>query len=138
MSKLRNATLCRQCKRLLTLILYSRRIMPVYQCRFLRCFLVTRSVFRLKETNLCAILSSGSSRGSRICLTIESNLHAGSEGCAPTPSQYLALTESSLMSLNGLPSPSWGAFGMGSYVPNTAKLADSSYLSISFACSWYT
>jgi hypothetical protein len=49
--------------------------------------------------------------------TIESNLQAGSEGCAPTPSQYLALTESSFMSLKGLPSPSVGAFGIGSYVP---------------------
>lgn len=30
---------------------------------------------------------------------------AESEGCAPTPSQYWALTISSLMSLNGLRSP---------------------------------
>ena len=49
--------------------------------------------------------------------TIDNNLQAGSEGCAPTPSQYLALTVSILMSLNGLPSPFGGGLGMGSYVP---------------------
>ena len=49
--------------------------------------------------------------------TMESNLQAGSDGCAPTPSQYFARTESSLISLNGLPSPSGGGFGIGSYVP---------------------
>jgi len=50
-------------------------------------------------------------------ITIESNLQAGSDGCAPTPSQYFARTESSFISLNPLPSPSAGVFGIGSYVP---------------------
>jgi hypothetical protein len=50
-------------------------------------------------------------------LTMDSNLQAGSDGCAPTPSQYFARTESSLISLKCLPSPSAGGFGIGSYVP---------------------
>lgn len=37
-------------------------------------------------------------------LTIDSSRHAGSEGCAPTPSQYFARAMSSLISLYGLPS----------------------------------
>ncbi len=52
--------------------------------------------------------------------TIDNNLHAGSLGCAPTPSQYFALTLSRRISLNGLPSPSSGVFGIGSYVPRTS------------------
>jgi hypothetical protein len=56
-------------------------------------------------------------RGSRIRHTILNNLHAGSLGCAPTPSQYFALAESSLISFQRLPSPSIGALGIGSYVP---------------------
>lgn len=32
-------------------------------------------------------------------LTIDNNRHAGSEGCAPTPSQYFARAMSSLISL---------------------------------------
>lgn len=50
-------------------------------------------------------------------LTILNNLHAGSLGCAPTPSQYFARDVSSLMSLIGFPSPDGGGLGMGSYVP---------------------
>lgn len=53
----------------------------------------------------------------RIKHTILNNLHAGSLGCAPTPSQYFALAESSLMSFQRFPSPSIGALGIGSYVP---------------------
>ena len=50
--------------------------------------------------------------------TIAKSRQTGSEGCAPTPSQYFARDVSSLMSLNGLPSPKGGGFGIGSYVPN--------------------
>jgi len=50
-------------------------------------------------------------------LTIDKSLHAGSEGCAPTPSQYFARAVSSLMSLWGLPWPRGAGLGMGSYVP---------------------
>ena len=53
-------------------------------------------------------------------LTIANSLLAGSEGCAPTPSQYFALAVSSLMSLKGLPRPSGCGLGMGSYVPRTS------------------
>ncbi len=53
----------------------------------------------------------------RIEHTILNNLHAGSLGCAPTPSQYFALAESSLISFQRFPSPSIGALGIGSYVP---------------------
>jgi hypothetical protein len=53
----------------------------------------------------------------RIKHTILNNLHAGSLGCAPTPSQYFALAESSLTSFHFFPSPSIGALGIGSYVP---------------------
>ena len=60
--------------------------------------------------------------------TIDSSLHAVSLGCAPTPIQYFALAESNLMSLNGLPSPSVGGFGIGSYVPVSNSI--SIYLSI--------
>lgn len=47
-------------------------------------------------------------------LTIDSSRHAGSEGCAPTPSQYFARAISILISLNGLPSPCGAGFGIGS------------------------
>lgn len=47
-------------------------------------------------------------------LTILNNRHTGSLGCAPTPSQYFARDVSSLMSLNGLPSPSGAGLGIGS------------------------
>lgn len=50
--------------------------------------------------------------------TMASNLHAGSLGCAPTPSQYFARAVSSLMSLYGRPSPDFGGLGIGSYVPS--------------------
>ena len=56
-------------------------------------------------------------QGRKPALTIDNNLHAESLGCAPTPNQYFARAESSLMSLNGLPSPSVGGLGIGSYVP---------------------
>lgn len=47
--------------------------------------------------------------------TILNNLHAGSLGCAPTPSQYFARDVSSFISLKGLPpSPSGAGFGIGS------------------------
>ena len=61
------------------------------------------------------ILSSTLSR-KEIEHTILNNLHAGSLGCAPTPSQYFALDVSSRISLNGLPlsSPARGALGIGS------------------------
>lgn len=52
-------------------------------------------------------------------LTIDNNRHAGSDGCAPTPSQYLALAESNFTSLKDFPSPSAGGFGIGSYVPRS-------------------
>lgn len=55
-----------------------------------------------------------------IVRTMLSNLHAGSLGCAPTPNQYFALTLSRRISLNGLPSPSSGTLGIGSYVPRTS------------------
>lgn len=47
-------------------------------------------------------------------LTIDKSLQAGSLGCAPTPNQYLALAESSLISFHIRPSPSIGALGIGS------------------------
>lgn len=54
--------------------------------------------------------------------TIDSNRHTVSEGCAPTPIQYLARSESSVMSLCSLPEPSnWSGLGMGSYVPMTSR-----------------
>lgn len=53
--------------------------------------------------------------------TMLSSFHAGSLGCAPTPSQYRARDTSSRMSLKGRPSPSGGARGAGSYVPSTSS-----------------
>lgn len=47
-------------------------------------------------------------------LTIDSSRHAGSEGCAPTPSQYFARAMSIFTSLNGLPSSCGAGFGIGS------------------------
>ena len=52
--------------------------------------------------------------------TIANSLHAGSDGCAPTPNQYFALDISSLISFHLLDSPSRGSFGIGSYVPMTS------------------
>lgn len=49
--------------------------------------------------------------------TSEKSRHTVSDGCAPTPSQYLARAVSSWMSFVGLPMPSAGGFGTGSYVP---------------------
>lgn len=51
------------------------------------------------------------------------SLHAVSLGCAPTPTQYLALLTSSLMSFHGRPyvSPGRGGCGMGLYVPRTSS-----------------
>jgi len=60
--------------------------------------------------------------GSGTKRTILNNLHAGSLGCAPTPSQYFALAESSLISFQRFPSPSIGALGIGSYVPASISL----------------
>lgn len=50
----------------------------------------------------------------KVCHTIDSIRHTGSDGCAPTPSQYFALVVSSLMSLTGLPAPYCGGLGIGS------------------------
>jgi hypothetical protein len=54
-------------------------------------------------------------------LTIDNNLHAESLGCAPTPNQYFALVESSLISFHMGPSPSIDGLGIGSYVPRTSR-----------------
>lgn len=54
--------------------------------------------------------------------TIDRNLHTVSVGCAPTPTQYFALSTSSLMSLCSLPDSSYESFlGIGSYVPMTSS-----------------
>lgn len=55
-------------------------------------------------------------------LTMDSNRQTVSDGCAPTPIQYRALTSSSLMSLCNRPDSSYGsALGIGSYVPITSR-----------------
>ena len=56
----------------------------------------------------------------KLLRTIANSLHAGSDGCAPTPNQYFALATSSLTSFHLLDSPSRGSLGMGSYVPMTS------------------
>lgn len=59
---------------------------------------------------------------SGIAHTMERNLHTVSVGCAPTPTQYFALSTSSLMSLCSFPDSSYESFlGMGSYVPMTSS-----------------
>lgn len=59
---------------------------------------------------------------SGVARTMERNLHTVSVGCAPTPTQYFALSTSSLMSLCSLPDSSYESFlGMGSYVPMTSS-----------------
>lgn len=51
----------------------------------------------------------------RMLRTMERNLHTVSVGCAPTPTQYFALSTSSLMSLCNLPDSSYESFfGIGS------------------------
>lgn len=52
---------------------------------------------------------------SSIKRTMERNLHTVSVGCAPTPTQYFALSTSSLMSLCSFPDSSYESFfGIGS------------------------
>ena len=51
----------------------------------------------------CIMNAGGGLRNVQNLLTIASRRHTGSEGCAPTPSQYFARTVSNLMSLKGLP-----------------------------------
>lgn len=52
---------------------------------------------------------------SGIVRTMERNLHTVSVGCAPTPTQYFALSTSSLMSLCSFPDSSYESFfGIGS------------------------
>lgn len=79
--------------------------------------LLAKPILGLKKSDLYKNISTELTFPLRSVFTIESNLQAGSEGCAPTPSQYFALTKSNLISLNGLPSPSVGGIGIGSYVP---------------------
>lgn len=59
---------------------------------------------------------------SGVARTMDRNLHTVSVGCAPTPTQYFALSTSSLISLCSLPDSSYESFfGMGSYVPMTSS-----------------